>query len=184
MNRHGVGTADARIVSYLSNAVDAQLESLLRRTFTSAQQRADMARDQPGMVVTGDVRRGLAEIRKQDEQKAALKQAAEDAALARAEEQQGMDDETKERIKAKREAELERATRNQTSVALAVSHLMQTQALGQPTRALLPSTRVGQRGKIATLRDVIAVLERDPLLNKSTLLYTLMEKMHASNLQS
>lgn len=35
------------------------------------------------MVVTGDVRRGLAEIRKQDEQKAALKQAAEDAALAR-----------------------------------------------------------------------------------------------------
>ena len=40
-------------------------------------------RDQPGMVVTGDVRRGLAEIRKQDEQKAALKQAAEDAALAR-----------------------------------------------------------------------------------------------------
>ncbi len=146
-----------------------------------------------------------------------------------------MDDETKERIKAKREAELERATRNQTSVALAgafgdsqgskwqkwlaqkasskaapapaapaampaglpaptalaalpprpaVSHLMQTQALGQPTRALLPSTRVGQRGKIATLRDVIAVLERDPLLNKSTLLYTLMEKMHASNLQS
>ena len=153
-----------------------------------------------------------------------------------------MDDETKERIKAKREAELERATRNQTSAALAgafgdsqgskwqkwlaqkasskaapapaapaapaampaampaglpaptalitqpprpaAPHLMQAQALGQPTRALLPSTRVGQRGKIATLRDVIAVLERDPLLNKSTLLYTLMEKMHASNLQS
>ena len=44
MQRHGVNTADARIVSYLSNAVDAQLESLLRRTFTSAQQRADMAR--------------------------------------------------------------------------------------------------------------------------------------------
>ena len=150
-----------------------------------------------------------------------------------------MDDETKERIKAKREAELERTTRNQTSAALAgafgdsqgskwqkwlaqkasskaapapaapaampavmpaglpapaalvtqpprpvAPHLMQAQALGQPTRALLPSTRVGQRGKIATLRDVIAVLERDPLLNKSTLLYTLMEKMHASNLQS
>ena len=44
MKRHGVNTADARIVSYLSNAVDAQLESLLQRTFTSAQQRADMAR--------------------------------------------------------------------------------------------------------------------------------------------
>ena len=44
MNRHGVSTADARIVNYLSHAVDAQLESLLRRTFTSAQQRADMAR--------------------------------------------------------------------------------------------------------------------------------------------
>ena len=233
-------------------------------------------RDQPGMVVTGDVRRGLAEIRKQDEQKAALKQAAEDAALARvslscctwyvhtcvgldrlgtqcshrpashdlrtspvqAEEQKGMDDETKERIRAKREAELERATRNQRSAALAgafgdsqgskwqkwlarkassktapapaapaapaampaglpapaapvaqpprpaAPHLMQAPALVQPFRAFLPSTRVGQRGKIATLRDVIAVLERDPLLNKSTLLYTLMEKMHASNLQS